>query len=864
YAVTRTDEGVFTTYQGRNDGTLNWAAAPFDAFVFKTGFPFCIGQDGTGEYSKKFVGAVDDFALWTRGMTHEEIRSIYECGRAGMPLADLLAIDANDAPTMAVTALDTDSCTLTFGGRRTRTFQLCVASGVADAAGDKYAWETFTLLAAITPDQTAYTYTIPETFKQNRAKFRFFLLQTDDLPYVQEVQHVQSGGGAFIDTGIAPRRTLSATFDIQLTEQNGKWDWMFGAMGTTDKNSNFGIARFQDNGYWHIEVSGDNQRPYLCTLNEPHHVVFTPAVITMDGQSHTSGTTASTFIESGWTINLFRNLKMGAPYDQTMRGWYTAFTLATPKRTARDFTPVTDGEGTAGLFDAVTGRFLASGGDPLAAGEGQDPARFGWVRAQSETFNANTDVPDTAGWVGAGDITDLVDPANWACTNRFGKPLPGALPTAETTLLVGGPTTFAVPAGKMPTCKAILFDNAQLTADADWCGLDFDKVLPESVIDLDGYRLTLAGPDGETAAPFTITDASTDADAPGELHIIVAEGANYVNSGIRFNGNLRLVKEGTGTYSSTFNAHTYSGGTYVAEGTVRPSTTVNRQFGLEGSTIQVAKGATLDIWSRYFSRYAIQLDGGTLTNTYNPMTANADADIGNLTLTDDARFVFADITKTHDITVATGSVWNLGGHTLTLSLDGNDPDFTVNNGVVISNGTLIIDVVRTDGRGWLQNKGLIGKDGLNLDLGVSPLRLKGNSSVFDFTTRSPHADVHSAEGCTLDIYGTFTPDSAYGFNMRMMNGSTLNLTGKTEPWPTLFSQNTSYNNCTLGFESGATVTVDLHGRVFGGLRTQILSWPEPPEHVTFRFDPETAAFYTPHADAEGLWIVPTGIVIFLK
>ena len=90
YAVTRDRYGSVRFYQGGRDGYLYWIsenAAKIDAV---SGSPFCIGQDATGCYPYEFFGFVDDFALWTRTLSHDEIRHIYESGRKGIPLADLL------------------------------------------------------------------------------------------------------------------------------------------------------------------------------------------------------------------------------------------------------------------------------------------------------------------------------------------------------------------------------------------------------------------------------------------------------------------------------------------------------------------------------------------------------------------------------------------------------------------------------------------------------------------------------------------------------------------------------------------------------------------------------------------------------
>ena len=97
YALTRNDDGVFTCYQGRTDGTLNWVSGEYAGFILKSGLPFCIAQDGTGNYGNKFVGSIDDAALWTRALRHDEVRRIYESGRAGTAIGGLLGAPAATA-----------------------------------------------------------------------------------------------------------------------------------------------------------------------------------------------------------------------------------------------------------------------------------------------------------------------------------------------------------------------------------------------------------------------------------------------------------------------------------------------------------------------------------------------------------------------------------------------------------------------------------------------------------------------------------------------------------------------------------------------------------------------------------------------
>ena len=78
YAMTRGADGVVRFYQGRQDGNLHCVADDLSDIAFKTGLPFFLGQDGTGKYRHPFVGDIDEFSLWTRTLSHEEVRRLFE------------------------------------------------------------------------------------------------------------------------------------------------------------------------------------------------------------------------------------------------------------------------------------------------------------------------------------------------------------------------------------------------------------------------------------------------------------------------------------------------------------------------------------------------------------------------------------------------------------------------------------------------------------------------------------------------------------------------------------------------------------------------------------------------------------------
>ena len=89
-AVTRGADGVLSLYHGGRDGFLYRIAYGANDIRLKTGYPFFIGQDGTGRYTYAFNGDIDDFALWTRALSDDDVKKIYESGRMGISLGDIV------------------------------------------------------------------------------------------------------------------------------------------------------------------------------------------------------------------------------------------------------------------------------------------------------------------------------------------------------------------------------------------------------------------------------------------------------------------------------------------------------------------------------------------------------------------------------------------------------------------------------------------------------------------------------------------------------------------------------------------------------------------------------------------------------
>ena len=467
--------------------------------------------------------------------------------------------------------------------------------------------------------------------------------------------------------------------------------------------------------------------------------------------------------------------------------------------------------------------------------------------------------PATATWTGTVS-SDATVAGNWSGNE---------LPTIDTDVTVSGTVSLTLAEGATLPCKSILFDNVTLGADANLRGLDATKIASGSSIDLNGHALYLRT---GRSLPLAVTDTSADAAHPGELHIDDL-GLDIANTTMALSGNMRFIKSGAGKFTSSA-SETYTGGFAVEGGTFF--------MARQGSgAVYVGAGATLDAYGFDLMGCShVTLAGGTITSTSNGSGVTLCA---SMDVTADSSIVMANLSDYHDMGVAQ-YVWNLGGNTLTLVMDGFDPDFSIQDGGTMSNGTFRVVVMPTaydaygTGVAWVHFADLNGRDGLNLDLGTSILRMKNkssNSSVCDFTCNSPtNHPVFSS--WWLQIYGTFTPQGPDGFNMMMMDGSAIDLSAQSAPWNCHFTNaggNAGGNgdNSKVEFNAGATVTIKLGERDLDALSESgeyVALWATdavPDSSVKFIIDERNAEHFKLKRDDTGLKVRKiVGLTLILR
>ena len=189
------------------------------------------------------------------------------------------------------------------------------------------------------------------------------------------------------------------------------------------------------------------------------------------------------------------------------------------------------------------------------------------------------------------------------------------------------------------------------------------------------YRLHLTASNGNTYLELYQLEYFDS--GIGTLLVDMPANASQTNSVLALGGQLRLIKDGAGTFTAAVANQTYSCGTIVSNGTLRagwdggraPLGLWNEDDGI-GSRVTVCSNGTFDVnglggwW-----RYPILLSGGTLACAMPTNDAPEDT-FRNIVLDADSRLVVGGNFVMGDGTGTAGQL-DLGGHTLTASVASN-------------------------------------------------------------------------------------------------------------------------------------------------------------------------------------------------
>ena len=419
----------------------------------------------------------------------------------------------------------------------------------------------------------------------------------------------------------------------------------------------------------------------------------------------------------------------------------------------------------------------------------------------------------------------------------------------------------------------------------DLSGLDF--IMAENLeIDLKGAKFVVSGSTIGSSPASTITSSV----GGGELVVNVPENETVVNSSVALTGSLKLTKTGKGTFTPGKTSQTYTGGTEVADGTLKCSSNGDqRALGAVNSEIKVSADAEagsfgiFDVTGKYgFDGYHFILNGGRFENSGTATDTQTYAQLAKMTLTADSSFHTAGdygfIGPGYGDTTL-----DLGGHTLTVS---SDKDFYLCK-TTVTNGTL-----QTTGS-WI----LFGRDGNESNnwhvwfrnaVFVCGQPIKGRCSAHFETGSVYQADYtggwnYNSQKILIGDGGAFRPGAHnYYRSTEMYSGSILDLTRRTSalPMTSAFSASAyAYNQGgALSFAENAKIAVKIDENsefIKAAVRQKddngnpngyIVKWPQKlADTVTFELTGEYAKSYRLHKMDGGLAICfRPGLVIYVR
>ena len=302
---------------------------------------------------------------------------------------------------------------------------------------------------------------------------------------------------------------------------------------------------------------------------------------------------------------------------------------------------------------------------------------------------------------------------------------------------------------------------------------------------------------------------------------------------VLIDGNVKLVKDGSGVLTVAKSGQTYTGSTEVRGGTLKLGSNGNYTILPAAGTVTVCDGGTFDMdgWAGWNGRSFV-LDGGTLQNSKDLRGSSDKWDAAatsanllcNVKLTKDSTLRVRNTYGFND-----GATLNLGGYTLRAEVAKDE--ILVLRSAVVSNGML--NVVNG---GWLYvpaEKTCDATDNAVL-LSSTALAIAGTLNVKDFTdAKTADANSYDSSSGAINVYGTFTPKSDYFYGVTMQSGSSFDLSAKTGSWNLASS---ATDNNTVSFADNAAIGLALGERTTRG-SIPVVTWATAPanlDSLTFR------------------------------
>jgi len=355
------------------------------------------------------------------------------------------------------------------------------------------------------------------------------------------------------------------------------------------------------------------------------------------------------------------------------------------------------------------------------------------------------------------------------------------------------------------------------TNEADWSKNSIHSFSFANVTPYRFYKFSFSKPNSDVLEMYQLEFFTCNG---GVVHADVAEGAAITNLSVAVDGDLRVVKEGIGTFVDDVPGQTFNGGLEVNGGTY--------SFRREGDWLKgpiVLGGGTLSLGFR--QKYFEKRFPSIVLTADSALAADANLTIGNSVA--DSRLDF-------------------GGHTLSMTLSPG-ADLNVYT-VTITNGTWILAGTPTS-TVYFQHSDPLDLRSVDFDFNCCYRMYQTAIAAHDLTVRATNT-VGTAEAMT--VYGTFKPIVAGFQGTVLADGGTLDLSATDGTLPVKNVVVDKY----LSFAEGASITVHL-GERKPARGTCLVSWDvdhAPPQGVTFAIDAAgSERGYGVEARADGLYFI---------
>ncbi len=391
------------------------------------------------------------------------------------------------------------------------------------------------------------------------------------------------------------------------------------------------------------------------------------------------------------------------------------------------------------------------------------------------------------------------------------------------------------------------------------------SVAEGTTLDLNGRSVSLTGLGGMA----TVTDSTTDAEHPGELHIVVS--GTLSNADTAMTGNMKLVIEGGGTFTAAKAGQSYTGGTEVAAGMTLALGTATHPLGDGNASQTVTLGAGAVFSAGTYANSTTCAYSFTLGAGSSLVFGNADRATRrfvDLTLLGDASLTMQGTSGPMGLSSRYSTI-TLNNNTLSMSLGSNS---FIGHIKTLDSGT--IRFAKSEGNGTQAQGAETDFRTADVEVASQAYIHLGNRGMAVCSLVYESAKWRSYGTARVRIHGKYAA-AAFRPAIEMQGGSTLDLSAVTGTWsasgtdPTDRGNNDINTAGSVTFASGATIGVDLSGRtdlkeLAKSATPYVVTWSSQP-NATFTLDAETAERFKIKPDGTGIKLVRrSGFTIIVK